>query len=884
MPRALEWTALPDNLAGRLLLGALDLTDASAPHPLEAEGWMAALPWHEHVRLLRIDCKRFGKLGPVFALWDQEAMPVALDGSSAPVHMANARHSPRITSDTALDYLHFFCFAVRGAEGPFRLLLSAPPASNLAAATAPGVPTLLAERDGTGRFLVTSGVEYNGTLFAAKFAIGSDGTVEMIEDHPLREEPAALDLEMLPGFPDAASLRQMLTQQAQAQSAARAALPAVSALHALVELLLERALRAKATHRLIENFNASCAGLRPMQQFASLLMQGFAVVAIETNIAFVEEVIADIARLNCPSKERLAAVYGSNGEPVTCAVPAGPALVVLPLYVYRTVADPDRLAHDLGTREVAAIISCERVQDLPEPLRRVIDVTLRLPAIDRDILATWFTRVMGAPVPPGWDKDADEWAPHVLHTDFEHPRRLKLAPDKAFDYLRSEVLERMRAVDVSGGKPLSSLHGLGEAREFAEDLIADIHAAIKGKLDWSRVDRGALLVGPPGTGKTTLARAIAVACGVRFIQASATTWTSSGEHLGHHLRAIRASFAEARRYAPAILFIDEIDSLGNREQFSGDNAGYHTAVVNGVLEQMQGVDASAPVFVIAATNSLARVDAALRRAGRLDRIINIPLPTSDALGHIYEYYLKSLGGDVTVDPAVSCATLGGMSLGLTGADVEKIVRGAARRALKARRAVSQVDLIAEITNKPRSEQGLLRLSPAEIERTAYHEAGHALAQHLSAAGGAALGFVTVVPRSDGSLGFVATLPDARYALTRSDYLERIEMFLGGRAAEQLRFGETGISGGSSSDLVVATQLASIMVLRLGFGGERRLSVTPDASEQQREQIETLLRDAYNSVLRKLTREEARLKRLAEALIARQELTGDEVRSILAGTA
>ncbi len=145
-----------------------------------------------------------------------------------------------------------------------------------------------------------------------------------------------------------------------------------------------------------------------------------------------------------------------------------------------------------------------------------------------------------------------------------------------------------------------------------------------------------LLVGPPGTGKTTLARAIAKEAELRFVVASASAWQSVG-HLGDHLRAMRASFAEARRYAPSILFIDEIDTVGNRDRLSGHNAQYGIEVVNALLELISAQDPERPVIVIAASNAPERVDPALRRAGRLDQTIALPYPTVDALASIFNY-------------------------------------------------------------------------------------------------------------------------------------------------------------------------------------------------------------------------------------------------------
>ena len=176
---------------------------------------------------------------------------------------------------------------------------------------------------------------------------------------------------------------------------------------------------------------------------------------------------------------------------------------------------------------------------------------------------------------------------------------------------------------------------------------------------------------------------------------------AEGVSLGPHIAAIRRTFTEARDYAPSILFIDEIDSIGSREKLAGDSNGiYQTEVVNAVLEQIQGLDPAAPVVVIGATNNEDSVDPALRRAGRLDRVIRIPRPEQrGARPHLPLLHRVRWARALPLDPALDTVALGRLSVGLTGADVERIVRGASRRARKARRPMSQTDVIDEITEQ-----------------------------------------------------------------------------------------------------------------------------------------------------------------------------------------
>jgi ATP-dependent Zn protease len=173
------------------------------------------------------------------------------------------------------------------------------------------------------------------------------------------------------------------------------------------------------------------------------------------------------------------------------------------------------------------------------------------------------------------------------------------------------------------------------------------------------------------------------------------------------------------------------------------------------------------------------------------------------------------------------------------------------------------------------------MSPKEIEATAVHESGHALAMYLGAFKGADIGFVTVVPRADGSLGFVAFLPDERQSLTRGDYMEKLEINLAGRAAEEIKYGADGVSGGASSDLQAAMSLAVLMVTRYGLGGGGDLTWSAEASPEHKRQAEKIITEAYDRIRRKLKENEAKLMRLAGELAKRQELFGPDVQAILA---
>jgi AAA+ superfamily predicted ATPase len=874
----LTWSPLEPEVAEAMLatLAAADRTGLR--RAVRVRGFSAALPFYKRVRLVRLEvqCVAPGPSVPdIWALWLDGKTLLDLDGSSGPIHQANESEGLQLTQEQAADYLRFFCFAVRGAHGPFIIVERlSPDTARQHAALAKLIRPLTGKgKDAEGRFTYDGSMAMQDELFHVTLATAPSGEVVMSDDQGVA---SGVPAEVLPNLPPLNGLT-LLQRYLSTVS--------TSVLRRLVEVLLERALAAQAGHRLLDSFNASVAGRPPMQQFAALVGTAFPVIVIESAIPFVEDVIAEVVLSALGSGTAPAVVHAlptpSDDTVVALGFPIkAPAIVTVPLQTYRSLVDEQRVAFELSSKDLAGLIVCPRLADLPECLRAIADVTLRLPPIDVATLAAIFRHAMRAELPAGWDAQGTHWVKHVLHTDFEHPRRMEMSVDAAFAYIHAQVTERLHAVKVEQSLGLAELHGLGEARTFAQDLIADIHAAIAGAIPWSQVDRGALLVGPPGTGKTTLARAIAKDCGVRFVAASAASWQASGQHLGHHIRAIRSTFAEARQYAPSILFIDEIDTLGNREAFRGDSAQYLTEVVNSVLEQMQGIDPAEPVFVIAATNHEEAVDPALKRSGRLDRVIRIPRPNGTALALIYDHYLAEVGKTSAIGPSIDTRELAGLSLGLTGADVDRVVRGAARRARRERRAIAQNDLLAEITNKPR-EGTVLRLEPAEVARTAVHETGHALATYLSASAGASIGFVTVVPRADGTLGFVARLPDERYSLTKRDYEQELEIMLAGRAAEELIYGEQLISSGASSDLRAASELATRMVTVLGLADAKRLRWDPNPSVEDLAGVEALLERAYAAVLARLRQHEQRLTVFARVLTERQELTGDEVRRLFA---
>lgn len=434
----------------------------------------------------------------------------------------------------------------------------------------------------------------------------------------------------------------------------------------------------------------------------------------------------------------------------------------------------------------------------------------------------------------------------------------------------------------NAGKTLHEMAGFGEAAEWGIQLAEDLAAWKAGKIDWEDVDRGVVLYGKPGTGKTTYGRALAATCGIPIIEASSARWQAMG-HLGDMLKAMRKAFEAANKKAPCILFLDEFDAFGDRgSDTAGDNLDYKRQVINALLECLDPPGGRPGVVVVAATNFPEVIDPALLRPGRLERLIGIPLPDGTARLAILRQHLRGLAAPKDLREFEE------MTSGYAGADIELVAREVRRRARKEGRALKERDLLDALP--PRRT-----LSDVELRRLAVHEAGHAL--------------VTVIASPDEVLSVVinkrVVLNDTRSSLghveyrrmqsvfeTEESFMARVDIHLAGIAAERVVFGHHSTSGGGAetSDLRIATELATTIERYFGFGENLVMDLGSGAGalETLRARDPILWRSVDRRLKASLERTEAvlleyriELEQLAEWLVERGRVSGAEVRELVA---
>jgi ATP-dependent metalloprotease FtsH len=455
----------------------------------------------------------------------------------------------------------------------------------------------------------------------------------------------------------------------------------------------------------------------------------------------------------------------------------------------------------------------------------------------------------------------------------ERQRRLSMRDRSIGQHTLSE--DRMTFADVAGAD--DAVEELREIKDYlgAPDRFTDMGA---------RIPRGYLLSGPPGCGKTLLARAVAGEANAAFISVAGTEFVQ--RFVGEGAARVRDLFAQARSTAPAILFIDEIDAVGGaRGSLLNDHSERHQTL-NQILVELDGFSQRAGVVVMAATNRPDTLDPALVRPGRFDRQVTMELPDLDARRAILDVHAdgKRLGPDADLDAVAR------LTRGMAGADLANVVNEAALLAARARADSITMTVMEEAIDRAALGIGGVRKMTDEDRRSvAYHEAGHGLVA-MALPGGAILHKLTIIPRGR-SLG-AAYLPaaDERHTHSRSLLIERMATLLGGRTAEQIVFGELG--DGASSDLAAVATLARHMVSRLGMseavgainyadevGSNGRRVHSEETARLIDSEVRRLVEEAGEMARRVLTDSRRALDQVAQALMERETLTLEEVEEI-----
>ncbi|EAN34360.1 ATP-dependent metallopeptidase HflB family protein [Theileria parva strain Muguga] len=433
--------------------------------------------------------------------------------------------------------------------------------------------------------------------------------------------------------------------------------------------------------------------------------------------------------------------------------------------------------------------------------------------------------------------------------------------------------------------------GIDEAKEDVQEIVKFIKQPFLYKKVGAKVPKGILLVGPPGTGKTMLAKAVATETGIPFIYTSGPEFVEI--YVGQGAQRIRALFHKARKIAPCIIFIDEIDAVGSKRasgSFSGQNRE-HDQTLNQLLVEMDGFNVSTGITILAATNRLSALDRALLRPGRFDRVVHIPLPSIKGREEILQHYLK----DVTYNKeTIDVKELSKITPGYSGADLKNLINEAALITVKQDRLMVELSDLYEARDKIIMGNKRKLLMP-DIERkmTAYHEAGHALVAYYLYPNTDPIHKATIITRGT-ALGFVEQLPNDDYDKSSYKLIEmksRLAVCMAGRLAEKLVFGFDNVTSGASSDIIVATDLAYKMITQYGMSNKLASlnfhnlnnlnnKLSTDLNVKIENEIIELIKEAEHIAESILRSKRSQLELLASELLKYETLTGEQIKTLL----
>src|SRR5689334_11263379 len=452
--------------------------------------------------------------------------------------------------------------------------------------------------------------------------------------------------------------------------------------------------------------------------------------------------------------------------------------------------------------------------------------------------------------------------------------------------------------EKQGRVTFADVAGIDEAREELQEIVEYLKDPGKFARLGGKIPKGALLVGPPGTGKTLLARAIAGEAGVPFFTISGSDFVEM--FVGVGASRVRDMFDQAKKSAPCIVFIDEIDAVGrHRGAGLGNGNDEREQTLNQLLVEMDGFEANEGIIIVAATNRPDVLDPALLRPGRFDRQVVVPRPDIDGREKILQVHMKK----VPLAPDVDARTIARGTPGFSGADLANLVNEAALLAARRGKRVVTMPEMEDAKDKVMmgAERRSLAMSEDEKRLTAYHEAGHALVS-LHVEGCDPLHKVTIIPRGR-ALGVTWNLPERdRYSMSMKQMKARLALCFGGRIAEQLIYGNDSLNTGASNDIQQATDMARAMVMEygmseklgwlryrdnqeevfLGHSVSRAQHVSEETAQLIDQEIRRLIEDAEATARGVLTEYLDELHRLAGALLEYETLNGEEAKRAIRG--
>ena len=449
--------------------------------------------------------------------------------------------------------------------------------------------------------------------------------------------------------------------------------------------------------------------------------------------------------------------------------------------------------------------------------------------------------------------------------------------------------------EKQGRVTFDDVAGIDEAKEELEEIVEFLRNPQKFSKLGGKIPRGALLVGPPGTGKTLLARAIAGEAGVPFFTISGSDFVEM--FVGVGASRVRDMFEQAKKNAPCIVFIDEIDAVGrNRGAGYGGGNDEREQTLNQLLVEMDGFEENEGVIILAATNRRDVLDPALLRPGRFDRQVNVPNPDIKGREKILNVHARK----TPLGPDVDLRLIARGTPGFSGADLANLVNEAALMAARIGRTfVSMMDFEnAKDKVMMGAERRSMVLTDDQKEKTAYHEAGHAIVG-LELPQCDPVYKATIIPRG-GALGMVVSLPEIdRLNWHKAECEEKMAMTMAGKAAEIMKYGEDNVSNGPAGDIQQASGLARAMVLRWGMsekvgnidyaeahegysGNTAGLSVSANTKELIEVEVKRFIQEAYDRAYKILSKKKTEWERLAQGLLEYETLTGDEIKRVIKG--